>query len=196
MMPSAARPRPVSQLIWLACLAVSLVLCETAWSAIEAPALDAHSALWGRTSGEVRKQLGTAPEEGYEGSLTEGPREYVFYRSGLGATKALAVYIFEQDRLIRVKYLFESRKRDPQQFMDLYESIRVRLDQVSGSTGIKKSLWRNNLYRDFPDDHAMALAVGHLYLSTKWKTGKSRLLLYAGGNDFKIDVELEVSPQE
>ncbi len=121
------------------------------------------------------------------------------------------VYIFAEDKLVRVKFFFDAEHRDENEFIGDFRTVEPLLLEKYGKATTDRAMWeddqtqqepRSYLDQDratatgiFPSDTNVGLAVslGHLKLVTERESGRTRVLHVLIGADHRITHQVEFS---
>ena len=65
-----------------------------------------------------------------------------------------------------------------------------------GTPAEDETLWRNNLFKDEPEQYGTALSIGHLVYYSSWNLEKTEISLFIEGDNFKVSHTLEYASKE
>ncbi len=122
------------------------------------------------------------------------------------SAEARRLYIFVHDKLIRVRYTFNARHSDPNDFIQDFQTMEAKL---AGKRVTDRAIWTDDSTQDepksyldqdratatgiLPSDRAVGLAVslGHLKMYTEWTALHSKVLHTLTGAAGHITHQLE-----
>jgi len=138
---------------------------------------------WGASRQEVRAKEA-------QGAMHDTD-ELLVYPQRLSDMDAEAVYIFVADRLVRAKYMFREEFSNENRYIDAYLRVKSLFAGKYGEPVEDSTIWRNDLYRDDPDDWGKAVERGDLSFLTSWATPETQLALLLLGNNFESSLVVE-----
>jgi len=138
---------------------------------------------WGVSKDYVRDK--EAQPATYEGD------DLLVYPQRLSDMDAEAVYIFLSGRLVRAKYIFREEFTNENRYIDAYYRVKALFSGKYGEPKDDHTIWRDDLYRDDPDDWGRAVERGDLTFMTTWATPATELALLLHGNNFQSHLEVE-----
>ncbi len=138
---------------------------------------------WGMSKKEVEKAEGGKPD------LEQG-RVIAYSGTVVGLDTAIA-YVFVKDKLVRARYAITEKHVNDNQYLDDYATLKAALTKKYGKPDDHQAVWKNNLYRDDPDNWGMAVAAGHLVFYDTWKQPGTRIDLVLSGNNFDVSLVAE-----
>lgn len=121
------------------------------------------------------------------------------------------LYMFTDDKLVRVKFLFDAEHSDENEFISDFRTVEPLLLEKFGKPTTDRAIWEDDQtqqepksYLDqdratatgiFPSDQnvGLAVALGHLKLFTERATGRTRVLHALIGADHRITHQMEFS---
>ncbi len=142
--------------------------------------------VWGVSREEVRRFETAQFFEEVEGSL--------FFIDQADGFRTLIRYDFEDNKLwhARFEYVDAYFPRFPDA-MDFLITIEMRLNDTFGTPLQEQLIWRNNQFRNFPDQWGSAVMNGHLDLKVTWEALNTHVALtaFARNLDLKVTYDLE-----
>lgn len=109
----------------------------------------------------------------------------------LGLDCFIHYYFTEDDKLALGGYSFRNRYTNTNKHIDDYKRIRKLLIQKYGDPKPgREIIWKNDLYRNKPQDHGMSISMGYHSYVTIWENNDTRILLSLSGNNFRIDLSI------
>lgn len=136
---------------------------------------------WGMSPEEVKTAI---PDVEWQG------RVILFYLDTLAQKDAAVIFIFTQDKLARVAIVFAEKYINRNNYILDYQELKEILSQKYGKPIEDKTYWKNNLYKDDPDDYGIAIAAGHLTLYAFWETSETKIDLECSGEKSKIGIKI------
>jgi hypothetical protein len=108
----------------------------------------------------------------------------LMYEGNVGGIDTYLVYNFHNDSFYLSTYLFKKEhKSNRNGFIDDYNNIKKLLTKKYGKESFpfgKEYWWKNDLYQDDYEDWGMALAIGHLQVTTAYSSKANN------GNDMEL----------
>jgi len=117
--------------------------------------------------------------------------DLLVYPQRLNDMDADAVFIFVADRLVRAKYMFQEEFSNENRYIEAYFRVKSLFAGKYGEPVEDRTIWRNDLYRDDPDDWGRAVERGDLTFLTSWATPQTQLALLLHGNNFESSLAVE-----
>jgi len=111
-------------------------------------------------------------------------------------SEALLMYIFAKDSLTRTKYVITEDYVNKNNYITAYNSIKNKLIEKYGNPEFDKTIWKNDLYKDDPNDYGMAVSAGHLIYITKFDTGCMIIYIMLSGENFDVSLGVEYSSKK
>jgi len=139
---------------------------------------------WGMSMDEVKRA-----EKGLNSTLLHD--DVLGFKSTLNGMDVEIYYIFTDNMLTRSKYLFADKHTNKLDYISDYDSIEILLGKKYGGPEKTSTFWRNDLYKNKPQDWGMAVAVGHMTKYAKWKTLPTSIFSFIKGDNYKISVGIE-----
>ncbi|HEV3333288.1 MAG TPA: hypothetical protein VG096_20010 [Bryobacteraceae bacterium] len=163
---------------------------------------------WGMTSAQV-----IATESAKPNSVRAGkPETVVQYDSiGFAGLTGRVLYVFANDKLVRVKVLFDAEHGNEDEFIGDFRAVEPILLEKYGKASFDRAIWEDDQtqqepksYLDqdratatgiFPSDTNVGLAVslGHVKLFTERTGGGTRIVHAMTGADHHITHQVEFS---
>ena len=145
---------------------------------------DFRAAQWGMSWQEVRdgEKEGTLPTT----DVTKEMGTLLVTDLLLEGVAVNAVYSFTEDALVSASYLVKEEYDDLSKCTTDYRSFRDSLCARYGEPKLDAENWNDEQWKDSPDDHAKALAAGHVSYIATWETEATKISLYLAGADDQI----------
>lgn len=143
---------------------------------------------WGMSKSEVK-----ALENGQ--SIQED-EEALIYQGQVAGLSCYYGYVFVQDKLVRGKYVVNETHTNKNDHIIDYQSLQKLLTEKYGEPVEDETLWRNDLYKDDPEDYGMAICVGHLLYWTEWNAPGTKVSLILTGENYDVSLQIEYTSTE
>jgi hypothetical protein len=174
-------------------------------------AADFRGANWGMTPAEVIVVERHPPEQVPAGNGETALRFAPFEFEG---HDAVVLYIFNNSRLVRAKYVFSAEHANLNHFVDDFKHIEQSLLEYHGHPTTTRAIWDNPAYQDesaaylerdrgtpaeiFTSDRFVGkeILLGHLRLFTEWTSGRTKILHVLNGDGSRIIHQIEYSRTE
>lgn len=139
---------------------------------------------WGMTQDEVKK-LETGEFIKESKSKSTG-LNILTYKGQAGALKCVVGYFFAEGQLVEGRYIFYEQHTNKNLYITDFKEVKVQLTEKYGEPSEDKVVWGNDLYRDDPSHHGMAISVGHLAMQITWELPTTKIRLRLIGDNYKI----------
>jgi len=144
---------------------------------------DFRKANWGMPRNKVKWTEADDP-------IGENDSDIIYSRQFAGMD-ALMGYVFEEDKLVKAKYMFQQQHSDLNDYITDYNNLKKALEKKYGKAKMEKALWSNGLYMKIPAEWGKALSLGYLTYLSYWNTKNTQISLLLKGENSKIDLWLE-----
>lgn len=125
-----------------------------------------------------------------------GRKHIILTSTTVGSKDAAIGYVFGDDKLIRINYIFREVHSNDNNHIDDFNDIDEILEQKYGEPDSEDRVWSNDLYRDEPSEYGFAISLGHYGLQTKWNTEDTDITHVLTGNNYDIEHMLQYSSVE
>jgi hypothetical protein len=115
----------------------------------------------------------------------------IIYPRKIAGMDALLGYIFEDDKLVRAKYMFRQQHSDLNDYITDHKNMKKALEKKYGKAKKERTIWTNDLYTKIPSQWGIALGQGYLTYISSWNAKNSEIILTLKGQNDKIDLWLE-----
>jgi uncharacterized repeat protein (TIGR01451 family) len=134
---------------------------------------------WGASAEEVRagESLPFLQEE--TGALV--------FSGTVNGKETVVVYQFLPSGLATAGYLFQDEYTNRNQYIDEYEEVKATLTRLYGPPSSDVVNWSDDLYRDDPSEHGLAVSLGHVIYSSEWTTDTTIIRHVLSGNNYEIE---------
>lgn len=150
-------------------------------AAKKVPDADFRGVLWGMSREEVRAAEDLPFVGDTDGGLSFGPIE-------VADLNTLVLYSFAENQLVQASYAVLSEHTDDGHFIGDRDRLEKLLRDKYGNPVKDDTIWANRLFQDDPTRWGTALAAGHLFYVTKWRSPKTEVELILGGDNFKTSM--------
>jgi hypothetical protein len=144
---------------------------------------DFRNATWGMPRSEVVLTEADDPASEDESAI--------IYSRNVAGMNAIIGYLFEDDRLVKAKYMFRQQHSDFNQYITDYKNLKAALEKKYGKAHKQRDIWSNDLYTNIPAEWGKAVSLGYLTYLSYWSIKKTEITLMLGGENEKIDLWLE-----
>lgn len=187
-----------------------LAALAVVWAlALPLSAQDFRKATWGMTQAQV-----LATESGSTSDVRESKGETTTLRydsARLGSLTCSILYVFEQGKLRRAKYIFDAEHANLNDFVADYRAVDPLLAETYGKPANEKAVWIDDTYQDEPKSYldqdratpssllpsdknvGLSISAGHLKLFTEWDSGRTKVLHLMSGENGRITHQVEYS---
>lgn len=138
---------------------------------------------WGMTREEVIKQ-----EDSLE--LTDFENLLISNTTSILSEDAKLIFAFENDKLINGMILFDIEHTNENLYIDDYDRVKEALIEKYGTTTDEKQVWKDDLYKDDPDDWGFAISLGDLFYMSTWEISDSYVNLLLQGDNYSISMSI------
>lgn len=172
---------------------------------------DFRKAAWGMSESQVRSTESNAPAASDQ---SNGDLILRYDSLRLASLDCRVIYVFNHDRLVRAKYMFETEHTDLNDFIRDFKAIEPLLLEKHGKPSAERAIWEDDStqlepksYLDqdraspasiLPSDPFVGLAVslGHLRLYAQWEGARTAVVHALSGHDHQIIHQVEYRSAE
>ena len=166
-------------------LTTSLLLIFT----IEAFGYDFRNVNWGMPKEEVKMNE--------EADLFSEKEDYLYYTVNLNNYFFLLEYLFQDNRLVRSKYVLLDTFVIKNKYIDILEEFKEDIISNYGNLFDEEMIWKNDLCKDAPNKYGTAVMLDYLSYYYKWKTNETLIwLLLTGDGETSITLGMQFLSQE
>jgi len=149
---------------------------------------DFRNSRWGMNKSQVKQT------EKIE--LVNESKDMLIYKGTVADFNCAIVYIFAYDKLVRTKYVIDEEHVYKNDYIYDYVKLKDGLQKKYGKPKDSKSIWKNDLYKDEPQDWGLAISIGHLVYFTTWETPRTIITLALYGENYEITLAIEYKSKE
>jgi Protein of unknown function (DUF3157) len=117
----------------------------------------------------------------------------ICFSTTISNLKADLIYIFIDDRLSRVQYVFTEKHFNQNLYHADFARISKLLEKKYGKPLEDRTIWLNDAFRNMPEEMGTAISIGHLYYGKQWETERTTIILMLYGDNHKINHVIEYS---
>lgn len=139
---------------------------------------DFRKTRWGMSRDEVKKREKSEPKAESDTEIDYSDRV-----AGLNTTVG---YVFIDDKLVSCGYLFDEPHTNKNQYISDYDNLKEAFIKKYGQPTDDQTIWKDDLYRNKPDQYGFAVSLGDLAYYAKWETPKTEITLSLRGDNYKI----------
>ena len=138
---------------------------------------------WGMTKDRVKL---SEPTMVYREKIRSNGQEGIYYKSIVNNMNVLILYEFTQGKLAVASYMFRHTHSNKNDYITDYRTIKKTLTQKYNAPILDEEIWKNDLYKDDPQNWGIAISVGHHYQWSKWETPDTKILLGLKGDNSEV----------
>lgn len=97
-------------------------------------------------------------------------------------------YDFIDGKLEKAGYLFEHNHSNKTDYVNDYEDLKEKLTEKYGEPIEDKEVWKDDLWKDNPEDYGLAVATGDLVYLATWETKDTKILIGLHGDNYDISL--------
>jgi len=157
-------------------LIASLLLCVNV--SVSAQADEFRKSNWGDSLSQVK--------QAEKASLVKEEDNGLMYKAAVANLDAVIFYGFLDGKLVSGGYQFIEVHSNKNAYIDDFEKLKGLLTKKYGQPSLDKVVWKNDLYKDNPQEYGTALSLDHLAYLADWKTASTEVNLMLTGENFKI----------
>ncbi|MFZ4547994.1 MAG: hypothetical protein ACOYN4_11195 [Bacteroidales bacterium] len=162
-------------------LTLIIFMISISLNAQDAP--DFRTLNWKMTQQQVK-----AKEKGLV--LQESTNDELVYSGTVLNKDAFIFYDFIDNQLSSAYFGFTINNVSKNKYVEDFNIIKEKLIAKYGQPNEDITEWRENLYKDDPDNIGMAIACEHVVYRTVWYQDKTAINLLMTGKEFKISISL------
>ena len=133
---------------------------------------------WGSTREEVKSIIKDA--------ILYDEAENLMYSSDVSGLDAQLVFWFKSGKMNAIAYIFKEPHSSRNLYIEDYEKIKSLLIEKYGLPADEQERWLDDLYKDDPNDKGMAIAIGHLVISSIWRFPDTEITHGLTGDNYEI----------
>ncbi len=133
---------------------------------------------WGMSRDSVRNAEEQKPYKEDDSDL--------LYVTTVADRKMLVGYFFSSSGLAQARYALLEEHSNKNDYISDYESLKEKLSEKYGRPESDETNWKNDLFKDKPDDYGTAVSVGHLGFRDTWQSKTTEITLKLYGDNYEI----------
>jgi hypothetical protein len=146
---------------------------------------DFRKTKWGMSKSQVLKAEKNKPECDDCVKLPTG-KSLLGYPSKVLNKDVLISYFFINNQLTNAQYQLNEEHSNKNDYINDYQNFKEVLLKKYGKPIMDEILWRDDLYKDKPQDWGSAVSIGHLRYLCVWKTPTTRIGLSLSGDNYEV----------
>ena len=139
---------------------------------------DFRQTKWGMTQQQVIKSENGTP--------IAHDNNNIYYETRVLGRSILLSYEFINNNLIRTVYSNKDIHTNLNEFISDYEAFKEVISKKYGEPKLAKTMWKNELYKNDPENYGLAVSVGHLAFGSIWETDRTDIQSTLSSANFKI----------
>jgi len=133
---------------------------------------------WGATADELKGREKVKP--------VSDKANFIMYRDKIGSVNVYVIYNLKYGKLCSGSYSNITKHANKNDYIDDYDSFKELMTKKYGKPNEDIVRWKNDLYKDSPQDYGMAVSLGHLALESHWITDNTIIVNALSGDNYKL----------
>lgn len=155
---------------------------ETQTETAETPMnCDFRNTAWGMSMNDVINIEGTPPDDSDDNAIVYLDREICDFSTSV-------YYLFNNDKLIGGMYSIQESHTNENAYIDDYNKLKEALISKYGEPDADNIDWKDDLYKDDPQDYGFAVSLGDLTYVSTWNLPDNLISLVLRGDNYKISL--------
>jgi hypothetical protein len=115
-----------------------------------------------------------------------------------GFDDVAVVYHFAGNKLVRCNYGFLKEHTNTNDYIEDFKRVKKSMVEKYGQPkgGDDDAIWKDDLYKNDPDNWGMAVSAGHLVYQAVWQTDRTDILLTLSGDNFEVRLGAQYTSRE
>jgi hypothetical protein len=109
----------------------------------------------------------------------------LYYDTEVGGLSVSIAFLFINDKLFKVRYLFDEEHADEDGYLTDYLSVKKLLDSKYGDSDTQQR-WNNDLYKSDTQKYGFATSIGHVVFQDDHENEKTNIIHVLQGDNYKI----------
>lgn len=143
---------------------------------------------WGMGKDEVKKSEPLAPVREEENGI--------IYKTVLLGKNVLLAYAFQDNKLVRAKYILAEEHSNKNLFISDFEEFVKALTKKYGEPKSNDHYWLKDLYKNKISEWGLAISLGHLAYYAQWSTKPTKITAWLTGDNYSITCGIEYDSNE
>lgn len=153
------------------------------WAMVQdkaAKAADYRGVVWGSGPGLAKTAEGKDPDYEEDGVLA--------FQTKVAGLACLVAYFYVEDRLVRGRYVFQTKHDNDNDFIDDYNKVKSILESKYGKSTNSRQVWKSetSFWKDQPNTWGSRVRSGDATFVTSWETPASGISLTLSGSDYQV----------
>ena len=137
---------------------------------------------WGASRAEV---IASENRDDYEDTDS-----FLAFTAVIAGLPCSIIYVFIRDALVRGKLSFTIQHANDNDFWDDFEALKNMLTKKYGLPDDDQTIWKDDTYKDSPNERGMAVSCGGLVGLVAWDLEETQFSLVLAGDNFEIDLSI------
>ena len=95
-------------------------------------------------------------------------------------------YSFVNDKLVQGNYIFRNRHSNQTDFIADYKNTKEKLIKKYGQPSEDEFFWKDDLYKDSPNDWGIAVSKGDLFYYAIWELETTQIGISLSGDNYEV----------
>lgn len=142
---------------------------------------DFRSTTWGMSKDDVINAEGVQPDASNDSSL-------VYLNENICGLDTTVYYSFNNNELIGGMYLIQESHTNENAYIDDYNNLKKALILKYGEPDADNINWKDDLWKDDPQDYGLAVSLGDLTYVSTWDLPNNLIGLILSGDNYEISL--------
>jgi hypothetical protein len=134
---------------------------------------------WGMTRDQIKSTETIQPD--FEND------KILAYKVKIAGFSAILVFNFISDKCINGRYLIQEKHSNNNLYIEDYNKLKVLLNKIYGEPQNDEVIWKDDLYKDKPDDYGMAICAGQLIYYSIWENEETEITMELSGDNYEVN---------
>lgn len=148
---------------------------------------DFRKTRWGMSVAEVKASEGNI-------LIADGPKDIydniLVYKGMIARLPTLINYFFISGQLVQASYALNVKHSNENLYIEDFNNIKNVLISKYGHPIEDSVIWKDDTYKNDPEDYGFAISVGDLALQNMWKTSSTEIYLTLRGDNYHINIAI------
>jgi len=172
---------------------VAVLYNNGTWKVVQdksANSSDFRNVLWGTPRAAAISSEGKKPDYDKDNVIA--------FQTKVAGIDCFVAYYYVDDRLVRGRYIFQSRHTNHNDYIDDYNNAKTILEGKYGKSSSSKQVWKddNSIWKKEPTYWGQQISSGNVAFVTSWETNTTEIYLSLSGKDFDISHIVEYYSKE
>jgi ankyrin repeat protein len=119
--------------------------------------------------------------------------DFLVYETKIANFDVTLYYNFINNKLVGALYYFNIKHSNRNLYIDDFNKLKGLLTKKYKKPLYDDKVWKDDLYKDNPNDYGLAIAIGDLIYRAEWDVSGSIIFLMLSGDNY--DISLSISYQ-